>query len=312
MELHQLRYLRAVVRVGSVTRAAEAEHVAQPSVSKQLKLLERELGVPLFHRVGRRVVATESAHALADCADRVFDDIASTVAGLSGTANSGMLRICATETVSDNLLPLALTALRERYPAARIRVEMLGTDDGIARVLADEVDFALVVLPLADSRLEVHALLEEEVLLATPRGHAFAELKAVPIGLALTDPGLLLSMPGHGLRAMVDEHAARLDLTLNGRIELRSQQALLAMVAAGGGIAFAPEMSLRAATGVVAVPLEPRQWRQVGWVRRRGRHIPPIGLRLLELFSDYAAQPTVAGGRETSAAGVLEDGKRAG
>lgn len=285
MELHQLRYLRAVVRAGSVTKAAEAEHVAQPSVSKQLLLLERELGVPLFHRVGRRVVPTESADALADCADRVFDDISSTIAGLSGAEDGGSLRICATETVSDNLLPPALTLLRARYPNARVRVEMLGTDDGIARVLADDVDFALVVLPLADSRLEVHPLLEEEVLLAVPRGHAFSALPAAPIAQALVDPGLLLSMPGHGLRAMVDERAASLGLPLAGRIELRSQQALLAMVAAGGGIAFAPEMSMRAATGIVALPLEPKQWRQIGWVRRKGRHIPPIGLRLLEQLS---------------------------
>ncbi len=84
MELHQLRYLRAVVRSGSVTAAAEAEFVAQPSVSKQLRLLERELGVPLFHRVGRKVVATDAALALADCADRVFDDLAATVAAVSG------------------------------------------------------------------------------------------------------------------------------------------------------------------------------------------------------------------------------------
>ena len=57
------------------------------------------------------------------------------------------------------------------------------------------------------------------------------------------------------------------------------------MVAASGGIAFAPEMSLRGASGVSALPLEPRQWRKVGWVRRKGRHIPPIGLRLLELLA---------------------------
>ena len=81
MELHQLRYLRAVVRTGSVTAAAEAEHVAQPSISKQMRLLELELGVPLFHRVGRRVVATEAAVELAECAGRVLDDLASTARG---------------------------------------------------------------------------------------------------------------------------------------------------------------------------------------------------------------------------------------
>ena len=78
MELHQLRYLRATVRSGSITRAAEAELVAQPSVSRQIALLERELGTALFHRVGRRVVPTEAGIALAECAGRILDDIAAT------------------------------------------------------------------------------------------------------------------------------------------------------------------------------------------------------------------------------------------
>ena len=120
MELHHLRYLRAVVRTGSVTAAAEAEFVSQPSVSKQLRLLERELGVPLFHRVGRKVVPTEAAVALANCADRVFDEIAATVAAISGpeSAGGGALRVCATETITDNLLPPALAGFA-RLPGFR-------------------------------------------------------------------------------------------------------------------------------------------------------------------------------------------------
>ncbi|MCA9851996.1 MAG: LysR family transcriptional regulator, partial [Dehalococcoidia bacterium] len=83
MELHQLRYLRAIVRNGSVTAAAEAEHVSQPSVSRQVGLLERELGVPLLHRVGRGVVPTEAALQLADLADRLFDDLAATTSAIA-------------------------------------------------------------------------------------------------------------------------------------------------------------------------------------------------------------------------------------
>jgi len=94
MELHQLRYLRAVVRSGSVTVAAEAEFVSQPSVSKQLRLLEKEFGTPLFHRVGRRLIATEAALVLADCADRVFDDLAATVSSVSGP-DSVVAALCA-------------------------------------------------------------------------------------------------------------------------------------------------------------------------------------------------------------------------
>lgn len=285
MELHQLRYLRAVVRSGSVTAAAAAEFVAQPSVSKQLRLLERELGVPLFHRVGRKVVPTDAAVALADCADRVFDDLAATVAAISGpdSVRGGSLRMCATETVTDHLLPPALTELRRRFPGCHVRVEMLGTDDAVARVLADEVDLAVVALPLADSRLDIHLLLEEEVLLAVPRGHRWSELERVPMEEVLAEPGLLLSMPGHGLRALVDEASRRAGTEVVGRIELRSQAALLAMVAAGGGVAFAPRMAVVGRSDVAAVPVEPGLSRQVGWVRRKGRHLPAIGVELLRL-----------------------------
>lgn len=287
MELHHLRYLRSVVRTGSVTAAAEAEFVAQPSVSKQLRGLERELGVPLFHRVGRKVVPTDAAFALADLADRVFDDIASTLGELGGpdSAYGGSLRLCATETVSDHLLPPALAELRRRFPRSHIRVEMLGSDDAIQRVLDDEFDLAIIVLPVADSRLEVEALLREDVLLVVPPDHPWAARQAVPMAEALADPALLLSMPGLGLRAMVDAAARDSGRPVRANLEMRSQQAILSLVASGGGIAFAPRMSVEARTDLASLPVEPAQTREIGWIRRRGRHLPPIAAELLASLS---------------------------
>jgi LysR family cyn operon transcriptional activator len=288
MELHQLRYLRAVVRSGSVTVAAEAEFVSQPSVSKQLRLLEKELGVPLFHRVGRRVIPTEAGLALADCADRVFDDLSATVASVSGpeSVSGGTLRMCATETVADNLLPPALAKLRTRYPRCHVRVEMLGTDDAVKQVLANEVDLAIVALPLADSRLEVQVLLEEDVLLAVPPDHSWSGRAFVTMHEVLQAPDLMLSMPGHGLRALVNEASQALGIRPLPGLELRSQAALLAMVAEGGGVAFAPRMTIAGRSDVVPLQLLPGLSRQVGWVRRRGRHLPAIGAELLRLLPD--------------------------
>lgn len=292
MELHHLRYLRAVVRTGSVTAAAEAEFVAQPSVSKQLRGLERELGVALFHRVGRKVVPTEAAFALADCADRVFDEIGATLASVSGpdSAHGGSLRLCATETVSDNLLPPVLADLRRRYSRSHVQVEMLGTDDSIQRVLADDFDLAIVVLPVVDSRLEVEPLLTEDVLLAVPTLHPWAARPSVPMEEALADPMLLLSMPGLGLRSMVDSAAKNASISVRANLEMRSQHAILSLVASGGGVAFAPRMSLRNRTDVRGLPLDPPQSRQVGWIRRRGRHLPPIAVELLAALAGVAVQ----------------------
>jgi len=283
MELHQLRYVAAVVRAGGVTRAAEAERVAQPSISKQIRLLERELGTPLFHRVGRRVLPTEAGALLAECAGRVLDDLASTANAIAGLGSSlrGSLRVCATETVSDYLLPPALAALRRQSPEAHISVEMLGTDDCVRRVLADETDLALVVLPLADSRLVINELYEEEILLALPPGHALAGERQVSLAAALAEPELLLSMPGHGLRAQLEREAQARGLPLSGRLDLRSQHALLSLVARGAGVCFAPAISVQGVAGVVALPLSPRLTRRIGWVARRGRHLSPLAVALL-------------------------------
>jgi LysR family transcriptional regulator, cyn operon transcriptional activator len=294
MELHQLEYLRAVVRTGSVTRAAEAVRVAQPSVSKQIKLLEREVGVPLFHRVGRRVEPTEAAVLLAACAERIFDDLAETVDELAqlGSSQTGTLRLCATETVVDHLLPPALTELRRQRPGVHVSVEMLGTDDAIAHVLAGSVDFAVVVLPLADSRLEIHRLLEEEILLAVPAGHPWQERAAIDLGEALASPDLLLSMPGHGLRAQLEQEAQMRGLNLESRLDLRSQQALLNMVACGAGIAFVPAMSAVPRQGVAIRPLAPEIARGIGWVVRRGRRLPPVAAMLIDLLRASAGSAT--------------------
>ena len=108
---------------------------------------------------------------------------------------------------------------------------------------------------------------------------------AVALESALTAPGLLFSMPGHGLRSQVEEAANARGIELEARIELRSEQALLAMVAAGGGIALVPAMSVAGRTDVVGLPLDPPLDREVGWVRRPGRHLPVIGLRLLALLA---------------------------
>jgi LysR family cyn operon transcriptional activator len=296
MELHQLRYLRAVLRTGSVTAAAADEHVAQPSISKQIRVLERELGVPLFHRVGRRVVPTDAALQLADCADRVLDDISATAAALAGPESEvgGSVRVCATETLVNFLLPTALSRLRHELPAASVRVEMLGTADVVSRVLADEVDFGLLPLPLVDSRVDIQVLLSEDILAVLPLSHRWADRVRIELSALIGEPDLLLSMPGMGLRAQVDAAAQALGIVVRGSLEIRSQQALLTLVAAGSGVTLAPHMSLAGRQDVRALPLEPPLRREIVWIRRRGRHISAAGRRLLRFLSDAAGPQGLA------------------
>lgn len=289
MELQQLAYLRAVVQQGSVTRAADSMDVAQPSISKAIRALERELGTPLFHRAGRRLAPTEAGTLLAECAARIFDDLTATGLMMSEVAQSarGSLRVCATETVMDELLPPATSALRRARPNVHISIEMTGTDEAIQRVLGDAVDLAIVPLPLADSRLDIAEIGAEPVVLVVPSTDPFAQLISVSLADALRRPDILLSMPGHGLRAQVEQAAQRLGVTLESGVQIRSQRALLQMVACGAGVTFAPWISARAAVGDVAIcALTPALTRHIGWIARRGRHIPPVARLLVEHVTD--------------------------
>jgi DNA-binding transcriptional LysR family regulator len=104
MEIHQLRYLRAVVRTGSVTAAAAAEHVAQPSISKQLRLLERELGTS-SSTVSAPRRAPAALH-LADSADRIIRSSPPPLLLLQGRRPPlPQVYLCATETAADQLVP---------------------------------------------------------------------------------------------------------------------------------------------------------------------------------------------------------------
>jgi DNA-binding transcriptional LysR family regulator len=299
MELHQLRYLRAVVRTGSITAAAASEHVAQPSISKQIQTLERELSTPLFHRVGRRVLPTEAALALADCADRVLDDLKATAAAIAdpSSALGGNIRICATETIVNHLLPAAINSLRRQVRDASVHVEMRGTADVIATVLADEVDLGLLPLPVADARLQVKSLFAEDVLAVVPRGHRWGARPHVALADVLKEPDLVLSFSGMGLRSQVDAAAQAIGIQVASRVEIRSQQALLSIVAAGAGVTFAPRMSLLGRSDLVALPTRPRLRREIGWIRRRGRYISPVGTRLLGLLSQPAPANTARASR---------------
>jgi DNA-binding transcriptional LysR family regulator len=290
MELQQLRYLHAVVRTGSVTAAAAAEYVSQPSVSKQIRQLERELGVPLFYRAGRRLFPTEAGHALADMAERFFDDLASTKAQITdpGEGEGSFVRICATETVSDYLLPGALAAWQARFPRAAVSVEMLGSEAAVAEVIDGNADLAFVVLPIQDSRLEIGELLEEDVLLAVAPGHPWAARDTIGFDELMAEPRLLLSMRGIGLRSLVEAEASLRGIEPAGRIEMRSLHGMLAMVARGAGIALAPAMAFDGRTDVRRISIDPPLQRRVGSAHRKGRRLSPVTQALLDLVHAQA------------------------
>ena len=193
MELRQLEYVVAVAEAGHFTRAAATLHVAQPSLSQQIRALERELGTPLFERTSRRVRLTAAGESFLPYARQALAAVDDARRELreQQTAPSGRVTLGTTPTVATHLLPAWLAAFAASAPAVDVRLS-----EGGALALEDEldggaIDLAVITLPAHHPTLRTAVLLEEDLLLGVARGHrlglcdevAMAETAREPFGL---------------------------------------------------------------------------------------------------------------------------------
>jgi len=166
MTLQQLQYFLAAAEHGSFSAAAEELHLAQPSLSEQVRRLEGELGVALFHRVGRGVALTEAGRVLRPNAERVLagveearDSVAAVRELRGGTAAFG------TWGTSRYYIGVDLVAaFRKRHPGVRVRLVGQNSADVVEAVRAGELEAGAVALPVDDRGLEVRPVLRDEVV----------------------------------------------------------------------------------------------------------------------------------------------------
>src|SRR4051794_9529392 len=166
MNFPQLRYFVATARHGSFSAAAEALHLAQPSLSQQVRALEAELGVALFVRAGRSIALTDAGRALVPEAERVLDgvdrarDAVAQVRELrGGTLTFGTFGIAGAYGLAD-----VIEELRRRHPSMRVRAVGQNSSEVADAVRAGELELGMVVLPVDDDGLDVRPAVRDEVL----------------------------------------------------------------------------------------------------------------------------------------------------
>src|SRR6266702_4332153 len=150
MEMHQLAYFESVSRHLHFTRAAEELHVAQPSVSQQIRKLETELGTPLFHRMKRHVALTEAGKTFLPHAQAVLrrlEEARLEVQELSGL-RKGTLAVGAPPSVGTHLLPAALAAFSRLHPGIALAFREAGSRTLLGLLEAGELDLAVVIQPI--------------------------------------------------------------------------------------------------------------------------------------------------------------------
>ena len=258
MNLRDLHYLVAVADLNSFVQAAERCCISQPTLSMQIKKLEDSLGVKIFERNNKKVMATEVGAEIIASARRVLQE-ADSIKQIALSAQdplSGNLRLGAFPTLSTYLFPALVPLIKQELPRIRLILIEEKTDVLIQQLKNGILDMALMALPIQDEFLESCFLFEDEFFLAVGDDHAFAEKTSV--GLSdLVGQSLLLLDEGHCLRGQ-----ALTVCQISGAIEQQDVRAtgletLRQMVHAGTGITFMPKIARRENDGIRYIPFAP-------------------------------------------------------
>lgn len=274
VDLHHLRYFVAVVDQRGFTRAARELGVAQPSISKQVRVLEEELGATLFHRMRGNVALTPAGEALLPRARRILSDLtvaADEVRELVGLRR-GRLSVGATPSISVAILPGALAGLRASYAGLDLKLHEAGSRDLVPELDQGTLDLALVILPVRQRSLLTVPLLREELVVAVARDHALADRDEVALTELRSVP-LVMLREGYDLRETTLAAFAMAGVEPRIAVEGGEMDGVLRMAAAGVGAAIVPSMVVSRRDLRAVRLVRPRLLRTVAFAYRKDR--PP-------------------------------------
>jgi LysR family transcriptional regulator, cyn operon transcriptional activator len=272
MELRHLRYFLAVADVSHFRRAAEMLHVSQPTLSLQVQQLEKELGVPLFDRIGRRVRLTAAGQLFRDRARRVLRELDEAQVGIDELDHlkRGRVAVGVVQTVNTYLIPAAAAEFSAAYPGVTLSVEELSASGVELGVSEGRLDLGVSFVPTAASGLDAVPLFEEELVLILPERHAWAKRRTVRVA-ELGDEPLMVMPAGFYTRQMIDDAFRAAGITAKIAVEMNSIAAIVATVQRGGHATILPRLAIADKdTRVRSVRLErPTPSRKIGLIKRK-------------------------------------------
>ena len=290
LTLRQYEIFCAVAQNGTTVAAAQAVALSQSATSAALQQLETGLGVPLFERVGKRLILNDAGRTLLPQALAVLEQARSIEQAFSAQAVNlpVRLRVAASTTIGTYALPQVLARLAQSHPLVRVDLQIANTQEVGEAVQAMEVDMGLIEGSSHWQGLEVEPWLRDElVIVASPHDPLAQQAKTKPLGVAaLRKAAWLLREPGSGTREMV-EHALLPHLhQLPAAATLGSSEAIARCVEQGLGISCLSRVlvqsQLQAQVLDILPTTLPRMWRNFSLVQRAGKRRSPA----LQAFVD--------------------------
>src|SRR5690625_2283508 len=292
VELRQIKYFIEVAKREHVTEAANALHVAQSAVSRQIFNLEEELGVDLFIREGRTVRLTKIGRIFLEHMERaihVIDD-AKRVVEEYRDPEKGTIHIGFSASLASYILPTAISYFRREHPNVQFVLNEGAYSDLIEQVIRGEINIALLgPLPQDKKKIKGSVLFTENIVALLHSGHPLASRSSIKL-IELRDEPFIVYPKGYVLHDLIMEGCLQRGFRPNVAFEGKDLDAIKGLVSAGLGVTLLPEVTLidNLPRATVKVPIvEPSLKRTVGVIIPRERDLLPTEKVFFEFIKAF-------------------------
>ncbi len=276
LDSRQLRAFRVLARTGSFTQTARELHVTQSGISHSMKALETEIGCRLLDRLGKKIVLTQAGEQLLKHTEKILSEMESARESLTqlGKWGKGRLRLGASTTACQHLIPQVLREFKESFPEHRITLEPGDTPELVRALLQQRIDLALS-LASNEPQLEVHPLFTDELHFIVAALHPWARAGHAERAEIPRQNYILYNKQSITFR-LIEDYFRREEIVLNTVIEVGSMEATKELVKLGIGVSIlAPWIAKKEIEegSLVALPLGrkklQRRWGILHWRGRR-------------------------------------------
>jgi len=276
LDSRQLRAFCTLARTGSFTMAAKELYLSQSAVSHSMKALEQEVGCRLLDRVGKKVFLTQAGETLLHHTEKILLEMDHARGALEqmGKWGRGRLRIGASTTACQYILPPVIREFKEEYPQSLISIEPADTVEALDLLRANRIDLAVTLEPANEDQLEFHLLFSDELAFLVGAEHAWAADGV--IRAEIPKQNYVLYNKGSYTFRLIEDYFRQEEMVLNTVIELGSMDAIKELVKLGLGVSIiAPWIAARELEekALVSLPLGKRKlkrhWGVVHWRDRR-------------------------------------------
>jgi DNA-binding transcriptional LysR family regulator len=284
-----------VAEHSSFCRAAEVTNRSQSAVSMQIRQLELQLGVSLFHRTTRRVQLTREGELLLDCARRAVSELQTGLRQIKDAMDTqrGRLSLACVPTLAATRLPEILAAFQRSYPSVSAHVREMHSAEMLDCIRRQEIEFGIGTRAPNAAEFQFHPVLLDEIYALIPTSLDVGHRASISL-MELSHMPTLVPTGSSALHAMLERAQKAAGITLNIKYEVQQVQTQIAMALAGLGAAILPRIAipLRPDPRVRAVPIvDPPLVRELCIVTLRGQLLSPVATRFAEVLQRLIVRP---------------------